>query len=131
MFLLDAVSDGDVPVSSHFHKTAKAVQHPNNKTDVGNNRFGTKMHTGSLLGEKKKVFNWITNTGYRIFRWQDPLVSKLGLRYLDLFLSSVSDFLHDFGQVSLRFRVVFAMLLKHFLIPQCGDVTCIVLDHRK
>lgn len=90
-----------------------------------------KCIQGHFWVKKKKVFNWITNTGYRIFRWQDPLVSKLGLRYLDLFLSSVSDFLHDFGQVSLRFRVVFAMLLKHFLIPQCGDVTCIVLDHRK
>lgn len=58
------------------------------------------MHTESLLGEKKIVFNWMTSTDYRIFKWQDLLVGKFRLRYLALFLSSVSDFLYDFGQVS-------------------------------
>lgn len=56
MVLLDAVSNGNVPVSSNFQKIAKAVYHLNNKTDVGNNTFGTKMHIESLLGKKKERY---------------------------------------------------------------------------
>lgn len=73
---LDASSNGNVPISPHFHKLAKAINCLNNKTDISNNRFGTKMHTESLLGGKG-IFSWITNTEYSICRGKDTLMSKL------------------------------------------------------
>ena len=52
---LDALSSGNVPVSPHFHELAKAIHCLNNKADVSSIRFGTKMHTESLLGGKGSI----------------------------------------------------------------------------